>query len=293
MPDPTVHPLPGKIVSILGLSGWSAILFYLQSNNGLTVFLHPSFRLPVILSAWILLVMTLALVVFLLPKKSEPVCCAHGHSHEQTHHHQGLATPIWKLLILLLPALAALLLQPNHYSTEVLKRRGIAKSPPMQPLDAYVLPTRDQAALTETEPTPQRPQSLENYLGYWQKTKDGGWLLEITDLLFLMDDPELRSLIQKEKVEVIAQRMPCPSPSPDPTVARVNLYRLIMSCCAADARPYSILAEFPNGLPKGRDAEWLKVKGHMTYILEEGQYKNILVVESVEKIKEPKDPYLY
>ncbi|MGH2699344.1 MAG: TIGR03943 family putative permease subunit [Actinomycetota bacterium] len=65
------------------------------------------------------------------------------------------------------------------------------------------------------------------------------------------------------------------------------LTRFYVSCCAADALPYSVTVVAPDG-SEYADNTWLRVAG----VLEgEGEFK--LRAESVREVQEPGNPYLY
>jgi uncharacterized repeat protein (TIGR03943 family) len=65
-----------------------------------------------------------------------------------------------------------------------------------------------------------------------------------------------------------------------------ELTRFYVSCCAADAIPYSVSVVEGPDLPID---SWVQVSGH----LEERESRFVLVAEDLERIGEPKDPYLY
>jgi uncharacterized repeat protein (TIGR03943 family) len=67
----------------------------------------------------------------------------------------------------------------------------------------------------------------------------------------------------------------------------ISLTRFYVSCCAADAMPYTarILTGHTGGYPEG---QWLRVRGHV--IQDRAGYAVDAV--SVEPVEEPRDPYL-
>jgi uncharacterized repeat protein (TIGR03943 family) len=64
------------------------------------------------------------------------------------------------------------------------------------------------------------------------------------------------------------------------------LTRFYVSCCAADAIPYSVMVA---GEPDYPDDTWLNVSGSL--MRAGGRF--VLSPESVERVEKPKDPYLY
>jgi uncharacterized repeat protein (TIGR03943 family) len=65
-----------------------------------------------------------------------------------------------------------------------------------------------------------------------------------------------------------------------------ELTRFYVSCCAADAIPYSVSVV---GGPDPPVDAWVHVSGY----LEERESQFVLVAEDLERIGDPKDPYLY
>jgi uncharacterized repeat protein (TIGR03943 family) len=69
--------------------------------------------------------------------------------------------------------------------------------------------------------------------------------------------------------------------------ADFDLTRFHVSCCAADAIPFSVpVTDGPSDLPV---ETWLRVEG----VLERVGSRFVLAAKTVEEISEPKDPYLY
>ena len=64
------------------------------------------------------------------------------------------------------------------------------------------------------------------------------------------------------------------------------LTRFYVSCCAADAIPYSVTVGVSSDYP---DDTWLHVSGFLTQV--DGRY--LLSPESIERVNKPKDQYLY
>jgi uncharacterized repeat protein (TIGR03943 family) len=69
-------------------------------------------------------------------------------------------------------------------------------------------------------------------------------------------------------------------------VGAFALTRFYVSCCAADAIPYSVTVAGESDYP---DDTWLHVSGSLTRV--GGRF--VLSPEAVERVAKPKDPYLY
>jgi putative membrane protein len=68
------------------------------------------------------------------------------------------------------------------------------------------------------------------------------------------------------------------------------LSRFYVSCCAADAIPYSVSIDASDAATSSYDRDtWLHVEG----ALERRGEDLVVVAESIDEVEEPKDPYLY
>jgi putative membrane protein len=73
---------------------------------------------------------------------------------------------------------------------------------------------------------------------------------------------------------------------PDQENGTFALTRFYVSCCAADAIPYSVMVGGESDYP---DDTWLKITGSLTQV----GGRLVLSPEAVERVNKPKDPYLY
>jgi uncharacterized membrane protein YcgQ (UPF0703/DUF1980 family) len=62
-----------------------------------------------------------------------------------------------------------------------------------------------------------------------------------------------------------------------------------VTCCAADARPYSIPVEFEGGLPEYQEMGWYKIKGTVEYAEERGVRTAVIKAKGIEPSLRPKD----
>jgi uncharacterized membrane protein YcgQ (UPF0703/DUF1980 family) len=73
----------------------------------------------------------------------------------------------------------------------------------------------------------------------------------------------------------------------NPHGSRKRLYRLFITCCAADSRPIPIVLEFGKTPPEFPENDWVKVSGTMRFPLEEGVIQPVLLVERVVAAEPP------
>lgn len=280
-----------------GLATWAILLFYLILGKGLASFLHPSFRLPVILAACALIVMALALILLPQPDEEDSCdCCERGPLQKYfpqlnaPQHTHGVKA--WKLAAVLLPVCLSSLIQQEGYSMDTMYRRGILEDPQaMQGLYQYADSEQTAPAPATEENNQDLGPSAAEYLDSLDKTADGAWELPVTDLLYAMEEPPLRDLLVKGRIEVIGQRVPANRNNPHGN--RLMLIRMMIVCCAADARPVGVLAEFPKGIPEGKDMDWIQLTGRIQYPKEQGKYIAVFIVDSCKSIPEPEEPFIY
>ena len=68
---------------------------------------------------------------------------------------------------------------------------------------------------------------------------------------------------------------------------------MLVQCCAADARPYSIPVEFAEKAPEFKEMTWVKVTGKMGYKQEGGQTVPMVEVKKIEETTAPDNAMIY
>ncbi len=76
--------------------------------------------------------------------------------------------------------------------------------------------------------------------------------------------------------------------SPD-TGSGYGLTRFYVSCCAADAMPYTAVVRSVSGEPRPPEDSWLRVDG----VVERSGERYVVAPGRVRGVPEPRDPYLY
>ncbi|NQX02720.1 hypothetical protein HQ447_18830, partial [bacterium] len=105
------------------------------------------------------------------------------------------------------------------------------------------------------------------------------------ELYFSAGDREMQSLLDGLKVETEGRWMD--EKIRNPHGSRKRLYRLFITCCAADSRPIPIVLEFGKTPPEFPENGWVRVSGTMRFLLEEGVLQPVLVVERVLAAEPP------
>jgi hypothetical protein len=118
-----------------------------------------------------------------------------------------------------------------------------------------------------------------------RKTPDGFLEFSLMELFFSSGDREMQGLLEGLKVETEGRWMD--EKVRNPNGSRKRLYRLFVTCCAADSRAIPIILEFGKTPPEFPENGWVKVAGTMRFPSEEGVIQPVLTVERVLAAEPP------
>ena len=310
----------------LSLGVWSAILLASHLTGRAAKFLHPAFR-PGVLAAGLLLAL---LALLIASRETPPECCADATcTHPLSRSRLGRWLTFGILVLpasfaawlspdtfsrqafeqrgITMDAtglgdrrpVAAASQQPSEGNT----KQDIADRP-AKPATATV--TADKSAEADgagakaiapatnatnaTADNAAKSETTDAVPDYLQRTKEGYIITEVLDLLYSVQDSQLRKDFEGRTVQLIAQIMP------DKTSAnsanRFKAVRMFMSCCAADARPVATLVESKT-LPEFQEMTWVKVVGTATFPIENGKRTAVIQATSVEETKPPEEAMLF
>jgi uncharacterized repeat protein (TIGR03943 family) len=244
------------------LIAWSSVLLYFFFSGRIAAFLHPSFR-PGVLAAGVLLLLLGSGVAFL--PRADDACC----DTSECAHPLGRLTwgRILTFGILLLPVCAASMASADRFGAGAILNRGVIS-------DAQGLVRAPVAASIAHQSTP--PNEVAT--------------VQVVDLLYAAQDASLRADFENRKVELIGQLMP--ETVSNPNGRRFKLVRMLMLCCAADARPVAAIVEGAQevALP---EMAWVKVVGAATFPTEGGRRIAVIRAESVSVTSPPEETMLY
>lgn len=132
--------------------------------------------------------------------------------------------------------------------------------------------------------------TLEDLEKVVQRSPEGNLMLTVDQLFYTAGDTELQRVLKGQPVESVGQVIPDTETGKK---NRLRLFILMVSCCAADAQPVSIIVDFPGTPPEHKEMQWVKVSGTMAYAMENGQKQAILKAKTMEPTKEPANDLLY
>jgi putative membrane protein len=260
----------------LTLALWSAVLLHFYLSGRISAFLHPVFRPPVLLAGGVLALFALVVAFGRRPGECGDDVC--GHS--VTRLTGG------KVLVfagLIFPILVTSLASEDSFGLTAIENRAVA-------FDASALPRARKSAEMPDLPLPPET-SLEDgaatMLGQAGKPRIE---ISVLDLLYAAQEPVFRSEFEGRTVEMVGQLMA--EPEANPAGNRMRLVRMMMTCCAADAKPVAVLIEFTD-LPQEQELSWVRVVGVPTFIMEGGRTIAVLKAESIQLTDPPDETMLF
>lgn len=256
--------------SIFGLAAmaWGVLPVWFYASSRITSYLAPEFHTPALIGGLGMIVLGL----FNMLTAGEQADCAHDHcDHDHDHAEQN---PLVTLGLMIAPVLLALLWTKDGYSDSALIRKGLYDN------------NRHSASSYLADLPPFTRESLDKYTA---KTADGHYQLELTQLFWSAGDEELMSVFDGLPTELTGQLI-AEDPSQNPDGRRMRLFRVFMTCCAADAQVLGITVHFPDTLPDFPPQTWVTLRGLVDYETDAGQTNVILQVTGPAKRIGDPDP---
>ena len=247
---------------------WSAVMLYFYASGRIGKYLAPDFRPLALYGGLGLAVMGL----FVLITAGEKASCGHDHSDGDPHDHEASDMhPLTSMCFMLLPLLFAVYSTKDGFSVQALSRKALFDAP----LNQSVFMAQDLPPLT-----------LEEIEKTHRKTEKGFYEFNLMELYFAVGDPELQKIIDGMKVEtegrLVMER------ENNESGKRRRLYRLFITCCAADARAVPIILDFgDNPVPNIEENGWVRVAGEVTFPIERGATQVVLKAAECERKDAP------
>lgn len=209
--------------------------------------------------------------------ESDPVPAhAHSHSHEGSVSGRGLG-----LLLLSLSVSAAVALTPDDFSDSY--KKNMLHAYASQPAGRQSMP---EAYRAKPEGGGTGGLTIEVIEKMQPRNKDGNFGMDVMQLYYSGSDPEYAKVMKGQGVETIGQMVKDTAQS---APNRWRVFVLQVTCCAADARPYSLPVQFDGPVPELQEMGWYKIAGKIDYIEEKGGTSSILHAASAEPAVRPRD----
>jgi uncharacterized repeat protein (TIGR03943 family) len=261
-----------QIIFSLATITWGAVPVYLYASGHIVKYLSPAFHVISLSGGLAMIVLGL----FNLLNARRQVGCGHDHSHEhgdakQTDHDPHAQSPLAAICLMVLPVLLCSGFTKHEYSEKALAWKGLYKQ---------------RSARSSLFSAKREPFTREKLERTTSKTKDGHYLLTITELFWSAGDEEIMKAYEGLPAE-LEGRLIDEDSKLNPGGNRKRLYRIFMTCCAADAQVLGMALEFDGPFPDLANKTWIKVGGTVAYEKVEGQDFAYLKVTRLEATAEP------
>ena len=290
-----------RLLSILSLLVWSAVLLYFYFSGRLNHYLVSAYRPLVVVAGFLMLGLAGALLFGLWRSrgKTEPGVLA---PDEFSPASGGLrAGQVLAFLILVLPVATAVAVSSDSFGVGVVKNRGLVTDGANLP-GGRAATSAPTLAATEPALPGQSPADLASNSGsattldpsqYLQTTPEGHLMVTVFDLLMAAPDEALRPDFEGRTVELIGQYLP--DTRKGSSGDRFNLVRMYMVCCAADARPIAVAVEPPKTTADSKPADmaWVKIVGKVSFPVENGARTSVVRAERITPSDPPAEVMLY
>lgn len=236
---------------------WGCLLLRLHLSGELGNLQSPRFHLYTVTAAALLLALSILYPLLFIPSRSAFI-----------PSFPGLAKKCLSVLWLLLPAGACLMLPPAFTTPTALLERAWSSTanPSGVSANGRVDPEAVRSFILNSDPN--APLSLSP-----------------VDLLVVQGEKGLQDVLEHRRVEVLGQWMPVENkPSNE-----FRLVRLLMVCCAADARPIGLLTR--GEVEGAKPGDWFKGAG--TLIFDDPEETIVLQADKVEAVEAPEEIFLY
>lgn len=255
-----MNPKLRRMLFSLAVLVWSGVLLYFHATGRINKYLAPDFRPIAFVGGLGLAVLGL----FNLLTAGQSASCGHDHSGDEAHDHETSDIhPLAALLLMIAPVALSVAWTKDEYSAAALARKGLYDSP------AEMGPS----FLASAMPPLTREMIEESH----RRTPDGYLEFNLMELFFATGDREMQSIIDGMKVETEGRWIEEKTRNPNGT--RKRLYRLFMTCCAADSRAIPIVLEFGKPPPELPENGWVKVAGTIRFPLEDGVLQPLLLAD--------------
>jgi hypothetical protein len=206
-----------------------------------------------------------------------------AHAHGGGHSHEGtVGSRALTLLLLSGSMTTAAVLTPDAYSSKYNMAREQSRMSNQKSLPRASMPLEAKSAAAQ-----QGGLTLALVEKYQPRNKEGNFELGILQLHYSGSDPEYAKIMVGQTVETVGQMVKDEiNAGPD----RARLFTLQMTCCAADARPYSIPLVLTGSDQTFREMGWYKIVGSIEYVEERGLNTAQLKVTRVTPTVRPREP---
>jgi uncharacterized repeat protein (TIGR03943 family) len=259
-----------RIVFSLCILTWGLVMLYFYQGPHLDAYLSPKFQTTVLIGGLACCVVAL----FNIATFKVQTSCGHGDDCGHDHEESDL-NPFMAIVIILAPLLASLAWTNHEIDEAHINKQSAQDIDPASMRFLADLPPFTKETLDQTR----------------QKSPDGFYQLNLLELFYSAGDSELERVFTGLPFETEGFLRDETNRNPDGK--RMRLYRLFMTCCAADMKTIPMSIEFEGEHPKFEPNTWVKVGGEMSYEQVDGVTYPVLKVQRIEEAQAPDAGTMY
>ncbi len=286
-------------LKVIALACWGMLPFLMLAKGKLAALLAPKFQVLALAGGGVLLLIALIFALFGHPGlRSRELECEH-------HHEESGLPQILALIVVILPVFIIDDVT-GGYSAIVWKNRGtigsdmFAQAPARRETTGnvsdeyseFVEVADGEIASTMSDDPASEDEiiSAKQWFENLEPDENGYYTLNTLDLVYARDDPGMREVLDGVPVKMTGQFYA--------EADRSWLVRMLMVCCAADARPTAVTLQAENADVYG-DAEnmgWLEVRGEADFVASEsgeGLFEATVRVRDTRQVTMPSDPFIF
>ena len=253
-----------RIAFAVSMLVWATVMLYIYQGEHVDAYLAKKFQTTLLVGG----LATLVVGLFNLLTFRVEADCSHGGDCGHDHESSDL-NPAAALLIILLPLVVALNWTEHKVSDDHLAKQTAQDVDPASMRFLANLPPFTKETLDSTR----------------QKSADGFYQMNLFELFYSAGDSELERVFTGLKFETSGMLRAEPNRNADGK--RMRLYRMFMTCCAADMKAIPMSVEFSGELPQFEENAWVLICGEMTYEHIDGVVYPVLKVLRVEEATAP------
>lgn len=261
-----MSPRNRRILFSLALLIWSGVILYFYASGRIVKYLAPDFRLIALVGGLGLAVLGL----FNLFTAGQQADCGHDHGPEDAHDHEsGDMHPLTAFALMIVPLGLSVAWTKDEYSQAAVARKTMSVEEAKSPFLSSML----------------GPITREDIEKNHRRTDDGYYEMSLMELFFTSGDQELQKAMEGLKAETEGRWTEEKANNPDGR--RKRLYRMFITCCAADSRAIPITLEFADTPPEMPENGWVKVAGTISYPVGKNGVEAVLKVDRVMAAEVP------
>lgn len=238
-------------IDVLAIAAWGVLFLQYWLTDKLYLLIHPNYMGLTVVAGVVLLMLAAWRAIALLHR-------ARSRTATTTMAHMTLLPTGWSSTLLLATAILGLTISPRAFTSQTALQRGVIDTP----------------TLTRVKPQTFRASS----------NSEDKSIIDWVRTLTAYPEPDAYTG-QKAKVQGFVIHPPnLPS-------QYLLISRFVLTCCAADAYPVSLVVKLPQSRDAYKPDSWFEVKGTMKTETLAGKRLLTIQAASLTSIEEPKNPY--